>query len=189
MRALWHDLGRLPRLLARRNRLPALRELFCSTNAVLRDLGVDYWLAYGTLLGYHREGAILAHDRDVDFGLPEEAYPIVRQARFPPSFRLYDTSFKHDGPKLYVEHRGWEADLYFYRTFASVLKSGERSRNQGDRAPLPRKAIFPLQEVTFLGQSTRIPADPEQVLRIAYGYLGPDAVRDRATGYFVRVRP
>ncbi len=167
-----------------------LGRLFITTNAFLRDAGVDYWLAFGTLLGQYRDGQIIRGDMDVDFGLCESEYPRVKAAasHLPPGFRLHDTSARHLGPKLYVEWDGWEADLYFYRAQKGWLLPIEQSRFPGDRSRIPDELVFPLQSATFLSQETRLPARPRELLEHHYGYLGSDAVRDRATGYFVRQR-
>lgn len=163
-----------------------LESLFLAVNAWLRACEVDHWLAYGTLLGWFRERRLLAHDTDVDFGAPIEAYEVLRHAasRLPAGFILRDSSHRHLGPKLYVSRHDWEADIYFYRAEAGQLQSTERTRNPGEAAPFPREFVFPLQTVTMLGAEARVPAQPELLLRHHYRYLGPDAVRDPVTRYF-----
>jgi hypothetical protein len=135
-------LGHRLRLAGRRDavRGPALTALFRGVNAWLRAVGTDHWLAYGTLLGWYREKAILPHDTDVDFGAPLAAYEVLRYAggRLPPGFVLRDSSHRHHGPKLYVTYAGWEADLYFYAEADGLMRSTERSRNPGETEPFPR---------------------------------------------------
>ena len=163
-----------------------LEAVYRGTNRFLHDLGVRYWLVYGTLLGYHREGRLLEGDRDVDFGAHEHEYARIWRARamLPAGFRMYDTSRKHHGPKLYVVHRSWEADIYFYRDADGLLQSYEKSRNAGDMAPFPRDFVFPLRAVTFLGEPTTVPCRPEAYLVHTYRYIGRDAVKDPKTGYW-----
>lgn len=167
-----------------------LSRLFVATNAFLRELGVDYWMAYGTLLGSYRDGQIIAGDADVDFGLCEPDHPRVKSAAhlLPSGFRLHDTSARHPGPKLYVEWDGWEADLYFYRPKQDRLLPLERGTYPGERTPIPKDLVYPLRPAEFLGQQTWVPARSRKLLELHYGYLGSDAIRDRATGYFVRQR-
>lgn len=168
-------------------RTAELTELFRGVNRWLRSLGVEHALAYGTLLGWHREQRILPHDRDVDFAAPLAAYPAIRAAggTLPPGFTLHDTSYRHHGPKLYVAWRGWEADLYFFRERSDdALQSTERSENPGETNPFPREFLFPLQPSTFLGEPVWVPAQPVALLTHHYGYIGPDAVRDPVTRYF-----
>lgn len=163
-----------------------LTEVFRGVNTHLRTLGVDYALAYGTLLGWHRERRILPHDYDVDFIAPVAAYPVIKAsgAKLPPGFTLHDTSYRHFGPKLYVSYRGWEADIYFLRTEGACLRSTEDCVNPGDIAPFPREFFYPLQPAEFLGEPTFVPARPVDLLTLHYGYLGSDAVRDPVTRLF-----
>ncbi len=188
-RVLARDVG-VSRLVRGRGRLDAIRAgleaVYRGTNRFLAGLGVEYWLVYGTLLGWHREGRLLEGDRDVDFGAHEKEFPRIWAARgsLPSGFRMHDTSGNHYGPKLYVVHRGWEADIYFYRDTGDRLQSWEKSRNLGDMAPFPRAFVYPSRPVEFLGEPTRVPADPEAYLVHTYGYIGRDAVRDPTTGYW-----
>ena len=197
---LLHDWTRPLRLLVRHTRYSPLalgteRErrielelvtLFREVNAMLSRCGVEYWITYGTLLGWHRNRGLLARDYDIDFGLPIAAYPATWEARhlLPPGFVMHDTSHRHHGPKLYVRHHGWEADLYFYRECNGQLQSCEKSGNQGDVAPFPSDFVHPRQETEFLGAATWRPHNPEAWLRHTYGYIGADAVQDPRTGYW-----
>jgi hypothetical protein len=164
----------------------ALATLFHVVNAHLRTLGGDYWIVYGTLLGWHREGRILPHDADVDFGAPVARYEEILSSRhrLPPGFTLHDTSHHHHGPKLYFAYRGWEADLYFFTESDGQLRSTERSQNPGETEPFPRDYFFPAQPACFLGEPTLVPAQVVPYLEHVYRYLGPDAVRDPVTRYF-----
>ncbi|MEC4990343.1 MAG: LicD family protein [Oscillatoria sp. PMC 1068.18] len=162
-----------------------LKTIFQVTNKFLTQLDVEYWLAYGTLLGYYRDGKIIPGDRDIDFGVHERYYQQILQARnlLPPGFKLFDTSRYHFGPKLYVVHDGWEADLYFYKDENNYFQSYEKNKICY-RQPFPKTYIYPLKEVDFLGKKTWIPQHTEALLKHTYHYLGEDAVQDRETGYW-----
>jgi len=169
-----------------RARLKALAVLFTVTNRYLRKMGVDYWLAYGTLLGYHRERRILPHDTDIDFGAHKKAFDRIWKERknLPPGFTMYDTSYRHHGPKLYIAYQGWEADIYFYEDTGSQLRPYERSRFPGESTPFPRDYVYPLEPATFLGTKTRVPSQARALLVHHYRYIGANAVRDKKTGYW-----
>ena len=171
---------------ARSARARALAELFKGVNGWLGASGVEYLIVYGTLLGWQREGRILLHDRDVDFGVPESAFDVLwsRRSELPAGFCLEDTSWRHGGPKLYVTYRGWEADIYFFREEDDFLRTILVSDIPSDTRPFPKAWFYPRNPVTFLGEPTFVPRDPTSYLTHLYGYLGPDAVRDRKTGYF-----
>ncbi len=163
-----------------------LAALFRIANTWLRGAGVDHWLAYGTLLGWHRERRLLPHDVDVDFGAPVAAYEILRRAAssLPPGCTLHDSSHRHHGPKLYLSRHGWEADIYFYTAEGNLLRSTECSRNPGETDPFPRDWIYPLHTDALLEAAVAVPAQAERLLVHHYRYLGPDAVRDPVTRYF-----
>lgn len=167
-------------------KLAALRRLFIGTNSWLRSLEVDYWLEFGTLLGWQREGGIIAHDTDIDFGLPIGAYPVLcaAQHQLPTGFTLHDSSHRHLGPKLYLQAEGWEADFYFHEMRDGKLCTTLRSDIAGDTLPFPSAMVFPLQTVNFLGEDTFVPHQPERLLEHHFGYIGPDAELDRKSGYY-----
>jgi hypothetical protein len=164
----------------------ALEVLFRESNLFLRNLGVDYWLVFGTLLGYFREGGIIRHDYDIDFGAHESEYERIwkNRHRLPKGFRLYDTSYKHPGPKLYISYQGWEADIYFFEDMSSTFRCFLASDYQGEVGPFPKNYIYPLKKALFLGESTFVPNLPKPYLTHMYGYLGKDAVQDKITGYW-----
>jgi phosphorylcholine metabolism protein LicD len=175
----WSEAGR-------NARAEALATLFRTVNTWLQENKVDHWICYGTLLGWWREGRILAHDRDVDFAAPFDAYAQLKAAAasLPKGFSLYDTSHRHGGPKLYISYRGWEADIYFLRESEGRLHAILKSPNPGDTAPFPREWFYPAQTVDFLGQKTQVPPEPEHYLVHTYGYTGPDAELDPITRYY-----
>ena len=181
--AAWSESGR-------RARAEALATLYRQVNAWLREAGVDYWICYGTLLGWSREQRILPHDRDVDFAAPINAYAALKaeESKLPPGFTLYDTSHRHGGPKLYVCYRGWDADIYFLVEHENTLRTIENSPNPGDTAPFPRDWFYPACTVDFLGAQTRVPAEPQRYLEHTYGYTGPDAELDPVTRYYRPVK-
>jgi len=164
----------------------ALVRLFHTANRFLREAGVDYWLHFGTLLGYYREGAIMMHDTDIDLGLPErEAARVWRErGRLPAGFKLRDSSFNHHGPKMYIAQGGWEVDLYFFAERDGSLYPFEKSRNPGDMKSFEADLVFPLKEVTFLGEATFVPRRPPELLEHIYGNISADAVKNPLTGYY-----
>jgi hypothetical protein len=165
----------------------SLTRLFHVVNEFLSELEIEYWISWGTLLAYHRGGSLLAGDPDVDFGARAEDYPKVLEAaiHLPKGFTLRDTSHKHGGPKVYVEHQGWCADIYFHRESGGLLHPVIVSRWEADSAPFPPDQILPTEPATFLGAITRVPARIEAHLRHCYGCIDEGARRDPRTGYFL----
>lgn len=162
-----------------------LTELFVQTNSLLMQLNVDYWLDAGTLLGYYRDSQIIKGDNDIDFGLHEKEYLRIWQARelLPVGFTMYDTSYRHYGPKLYIAYKGWEADLYFYKDESTILQSYSKEAFCYCQ-PFPKNYLYPLEKTQFLGEITNVPNQVELYLTHIYGYLGHNAVQDKKTGYW-----
>ncbi len=163
-----------------------LRHFYVGLNAFLQSLEVDYWLAYGTLLGYHRDSDLILGDSDIDFGLLASDYQRILdyRHRLPVGYELVDTSSKHGGPKLYVRAGLFAADLYFYQPEDEVLRVFLNSHYVADRTPVPREMILPTRPAQFLGQPTRIPNCTEELLLWTYRYLGSDGKLDHETGYW-----
>ena len=200
MNSTVHDARRTARLVMRHLRfwypfapqrrsaakLGALATLFRTVNGYLRHLQVEHWIVDGTLLGYHRDGHIMMHDSDIDFGAHEQEYETIWQARvdLPSGYRMYDTSCRHRGPKLYIAYKGWEADIYFYEDRNGLLQSYADEPTAGYSEPFPRDFIYPLAETQFLGETTWVPQRVVAYLEHAYGYIGADAVQDGRHGYW-----
>ena len=167
-------------------KLAILTKLFVVTNQYLNELDIDYWLVDGTLLGYHRVNGILEHDEDIDIGVHESAFQTILQNRnkLPQGFKMYDTSYKHRGPKLYISYKGWEADLYFFEDQGQYLQSYATGQMSGEYLPFPKDYIYPIQNTYFLGEKTYIPSQIVPYLEHVYGYIGEDAVQDKKTGYW-----
>jgi len=165
-----------------------LREFYELTNNYLKTQKTDYWLAYGTLLGYHRENGIISHDIDLDFGAPGEAFEAIwtNRSALPKGLKLYNTSHKHRGPKLFFSYKGFDADVYFYEKKGHLMDPFLISSIPADMAAFPQEWIYPLQKVEFLGELTYVPSNPKAYLEHCYGYIGRGAAFDKKTGYWYK---
>jgi hypothetical protein len=161
-----------------------LTDVYHTVNQFLSKLDVRYCITYGTLLGWHRENGLIPGDRDVDFALVESDYEKIWRARedLPGGYRMYDTSRYHRGPKLYISHKGFDADLYFFRVTGNTMQTLEITATSQYMQPFPADFIFPLRQADFLGSATFIPNFALDFLRHTYGYLGRNGVRDLVTG-------
>lgn len=167
-------------------KLEILSKIYEVTNDYMKKTGAMYWIDFGTLLGYHREGTILPHDIDVDFGAHEDEFDKIWSKRneLPKGFKLYDTSDRHRGPKLYFNYKGFDADVYFYEDKDGTLTSYENSHYPNERTPYPKELAMPVKPAEFLGQKTFVPAQPVKYLEHIYNYLGSNGWRDKKTGYW-----
>ena len=163
-----------------------LWELFESSNRFLQDIKVDYWVDFGTLLGFYRENDIIAHDIDIDYGCHEKHYPYILNNldKLPAELTMHDTSNRHNGPKLYMSYKGFDADIYFYREEEGQLFSTEETDWENYNSPSPKDLVFPTKDFEIRGLQTRIPDKTEAYLKTIYGCLDKDAVRNPETGYW-----
>lgn len=154
-------------------------------NRFLGQLEIEYFIAYGTLLGYHRGEGIVLGDDDVDFGTFVSNHQTILDngSLLPPGYKLWDSSHRHNGPKLYVQGpHGWEADIYMFVEDGRELTSTAVEYYRRHMEPFSRDLINPLQKVRFLEQDTWVPNKIEGWLVHCYGYLGRDAVFDKNEG-------
>jgi hypothetical protein len=140
------------------------------------DLAGRYWVFSGLLLGWAREGGILAHDsRDADFGLRRDdlqslydAVPVLARAGFRRLFR-------------HVNHEGVVTELTFMRRGAQFEFFCMDPRDgmlvyfmygYGPSGPTELEAEAPDQPLVpfeFVGRTWLKPADHDLELTVTYG--------------------
>ncbi len=139
-----------------------------------REMGIELWMGFGTLLGAVRGGKAIPDDSDLDFVYLSDQPTPARMVR-----ELYDIR------RVLVRHGYWvvnktggfitvmveapdgspaSIDIYtafhlsgLYHAYATV------------RTELPRDAILPLGTAEFEGRQLPVPADPDRVLAASYG--------------------
>lgn len=136
--------------------------------SVLAKHGIDSFLAAGTLLGFHRNGGPLPHDRDLDIGILQDRNGgpdlagILRQHEgilLPRNSRPGDRYFA-------LMHEGVAVDLFLY-------KQGEHGLSCGFSS-LPgdinwRFTGFTLKKATYGGRDWTVPSNPARYLSETYG--------------------
>lgn len=120
------------------------------------------FVAYGTLLGLVREGSLLAHDDDIDFGVLEEDWEEIITSPFPGFRRI-----QHVDWELSLEHEKTGLIVDFFRF--DKTPEGRMSRAYSDQGIheyyFPEKLLKPLGK---LGDCSA-PANPEGFLAHHYG--------------------
>lgn len=174
---------------AQRRKMKVLEEFFQLSVDFLNQTGEEYWMDFGTLLGYHREGRIIPHDIDVDFGLHEKSYKSILNKKhlLNPKIKFYDSSHRHRGPKLYFNYKGFDVDVYFYEDLGEGLRSYENTKWPNERQSIPKQFVYTLKEIVFLNKKCKIPAQSQKYLEYIYGYLGTDSVRNQETGFWEKL--
>lgn len=170
----------------RDKKLAILRDLFVGSAQFLNDIGEEYWMDFGTLLGYYRERDIIPHDIDVDFAMHEKSYRNVLSKKhlLPKGFSFYDTSHRHRGPKLYLNYKGFDADIYFYEDLGDSVRSYENTKWPNEKREIPKALIYPLKSVNLFDKKISVPVLIEEYLRYIYGYLGSNGRRNLKTGFW-----
>lgn len=142
--------------------------------AVMADMGLSGFLAYGTLLGAVREGDFLGHDDDVDLGyVSSHSEPVdvvgesLRLERALVRAGMDVERYSGAGIKVHVRdeagvHRGLDV-------FGGMFRRGNLVLLGEIIAPLDESEILPLSTVTLAGAEFPAPAHPEALLELMYG--------------------
>lgn len=160
---------------------------------VNNQLGHKIWIEAGTLLGYVREGAILAHDIDMDFAMlnPKDASELDRIIEF-----LAERNFvlnrklvyKGDVKEISFSYNGLNVDIIlFERVNEKVISTtmiwyGMNALNK----PVDIEAFYyelpmeELEQVSFMDATTYVPTNSVDYLKGYYGedYLIPNTNYD-----------
>ncbi len=140
----------------------------------LRGVGVEAFLAYGTLLGAFRDGKVIGNDSDADLGyVSHHTHPVdviresfqVQRALIGLGYRITRYSalaFKVDVQEPDGTIRGLDV-------FGGFLMDGNLHLMGEIREPYEKSWIYPLATTTLEGRTFPAPADPARLLAAAYG--------------------
>ena len=139
---------------------------------ILSNISKRAFLVSGTLLGYAREGQLLAHDKDIDVGIIgwEDQFNIFeaiqKSGQFWINFKKLKGQNSYSIPIMHLQH-GVTIDLFFYHAEQEKLVTGV----DHDFGYLQKFAFTPfeLQEIEFLGQKFFAPSDIEKNLEENFG--------------------
>ncbi|MCC4595405.1 tetratricopeptide repeat protein [Xanthomonas campestris pv. phormiicola] len=143
-------------------------EAACDVIQILEAHGLAPFLVAGTLLGFHRDGGPLSHDRDVDIGVMRQAddkQDVVAIVREHPTLLL---RHDHQPGARYIAliHRGVGIDLFVHDRIGDHIFCGMTDR-PGDTQW--RFKVFGLDQRDYGGIRWRIPDAPERYLAETYG--------------------
>jgi hypothetical protein len=99
----WHrvpvlDSPKLPRLLTEYNRNQSLN-LLVTVRRLFEDYGIEYMMAYGTLLGSYVAHSILAWDDDLDWVIHARHQPLLMELAANKSIKVGAWGYKGVGPE------------------------------------------------------------------------------------------
>lgn len=153
--------------------LDALLDATEAVIASLRRAGVEPFLAYGTLLGAVREGAVLGHDSDADLGYVSGRTDPVDVAR--ESFRVQRSlaaegweTYRYSGAAFRVTVRQGEARVGL-DVFGGFLDHGRLYLMGEVGTDFRAEWLWPLGECALEGRPMPVPAHPDKLLAAMYG--------------------
>ena len=153
----------------------------------------NYWIDFGTLLGFHREGHLLSHDFDIDISIMQDEYTDgLKNCLKKRGFQLQKEYYAFD--KLVEQSWRWKGvyvDLFMYQKkedkifpyFFYTDKTVQESRVQAGIyrfAGLDARSVFlpPVKPIAkkFGELSLMVPEDTDTHLKTIYGknYMIPD---------------
>ncbi len=181
----------------------SLEQTFLDVATVLNNHQIDWFLDYGTLLGWYRDGAIMVHEFDVDVAVHRDALPQVFAAikMLPRGYYLkkprHGNFSKWNGFSIKIRHR-WRRgnlDIFIYYPFKdATICQGKACRFENGVVVncVPKEGFeersaslfFPLKQaqMTVLGQTIPclVPQQTERYIQALYG----DDLRPDMAGLF-----
>lgn len=165
----------------------------------------NFFIENGTLLGAFRDGNLIPHDDDFDFGviisdiseidfvynyisdhLPEP-YCIRRISSYADKLEVYDPTY--GAYKLIGEHyHGADfhyvtVDIQFHLQTGPLCKC--LYRQPGTQWKFPISMVYPLSQLSIEGETFNGPRYPKDLLELRYGCIEKDAVYDPKSGLYV----
>ena len=149
----------------------------------------DYWLDYGTLLGFVRDGKIIGHDIDMDFGIKINNGVVLAKQLGNYGFKLTQQTIV-DGKittEMYL-YKGVGFDIFYYFDednkvvtypwLTSDHSVPQKIAYEQNRGELSRTVFtkFATKEIEFYGIKFRVPEDSDRYLKEHFGddYMIPN---------------
>ena len=153
------------------NKVKALK-ILVETRDILNQLGIDYWLMCGVLLGALREKDFIGHDEDVDFGINIEELTDKLLSTFAErGYRLSrELGTKDNGLVYSLIKEGVQVDLFFFYKEKDYRWFGAWYPHQEEWKLI--KFAHKMKDftyLTFLGEEFRVPSNTEEYIEEFYG--------------------
>lgn len=149
--------------------------LLSVVNQFMREMGADYFISNGTLLGIWRSGDFFEHDNDIDIGVfastwKEEYFEKLVKIGFVPSLQFGE---KNNGLEYSFVYGDVKLDIFFYYEMDKFLWHAAWASypNCGRKRQMLFHTYdkFATQDFDFKGLTIKIPTNPERCLEQAYG--------------------
>ena len=152
---------------------------------VFEELGISYWLEFGTLLGAVREGDFIGGDSDIDLGAYLDEYSpkieeVFKKHGFTKVKEIVIDNGEYGRTEAY-SYKGIVSDIFYFRRENGKLYgyNFENYKSYGKRKTIDKlgglvsmEIIFTdtgLKEIDFLGMKFKAPKDTNLHLTEHYG--------------------
>lgn len=156
-----------------------LLELYSKFFEILAGYEINYWLDFGSLLGYIRHHGIFPWEYDMDIGILSEELPKVQVIAEALEKSGSDWAFKWhtyddwDSAPDYVFYNKKVPDVFcdltLYNNDNGTLKC---YRPEWNYPEYRYEDVFPTRKVVIFGQPAQSPLSPERVLNLSEKVLG-----------------
>ena len=161
------------------------KEALITIDNAFQELGVDYWLEFGTLLGAVREKDFIEHDIDIDLGCFENNYNPQKEI----VFKKYGLKKIQEilidngsyGREETYQYKGINIDIFYFHQRENNIYCHVFTKIKGKTWPTTIKELgglivqettFPFngfKKIEFLGRKFNIPLNIEEHLSANYG--------------------
>lgn len=169
--------------------LVTLRELLVKITTAFEQMGIDYWIAGGTLIGFFRDGTMLPWDDDIDIHTTWDQRYLLTSRKFSDVLRTLkleqidifwagDISHRDkisSGIRVRHENTLYPVCDIFFEAEVEAGKYGKidswdkHKINFNTKEIWQTSYIFPTQRVVVDGITLKMPKNPQKVLEIQYG--------------------
>jgi hypothetical protein len=170
----------------------------------LREVGTEAFLAWGTLLGAHRDGRMIGNDADADVAYVSRlTHPVdVIRESFRMQRRLVEHGYhitRYSALAFKVDVDEGDGVVRGLDVFGGFFMDGNLHLMGEIREPFEESWIFPLGTTRLEGRTFPAPADPDRVLAAMYGaswrvpdpafhFAPPETTIRRLNGWFRGLR-
>ncbi|MFW6867535.1 hypothetical protein ACOACQ_09120 [Nocardioides sp. CPCC 206347] len=167
---------------------------------MLKDIGINAFPAYGTLLGAVREGTFLGHDSDADLGyVSSYSTPVdVIRESFALQRAVVERGFathRYSGGAFRIDVRESDGSVRGLDLFGGFLDHGTLYLLGEVGTPFEEEWLYPFGTCSLMGREFSCPARPEKLLEAMYGpswkvpdpaykFETPQPVVDRFNSWF-----
>lgn len=145
-----------------------------TVTAMLGDLGITAFPAYGTLLGAVREGSFLGHDSDADLGyVSAHSTPVdVVRESFQLQRRITERGFathRYSGGAFRIDVAESDGSVRGLDLFGGFFDHGKLYLLGEVGIPFEQEWMHPFGTCSLMGREFTAPARPEKLLEAMYG--------------------